>query len=96
MARFQKAVETENIEEVKVEPEVAVEVTVPEVKVPEVKVGNTPILQVSDVKTVKVRPNFSGNKYVGDTWYHFVKGEITTVPKNVRDILVEQKAIEAI
>lgn len=84
MGRFTKNQTAEVEEEVK-----------EEMKQDEVKVGNVPILQVSDVKTVKIRPNFSGNKYVGDTWYHFVKGEVIVVPKNVKDILVEQKGIEA-
>lgn len=60
------------------------------------KVMDIPLVQVSDIKTVKIKPNFSGKKYVGNTWYFFEKGVVITVPKNVKDILIEQNGITAV
>ena len=87
----------------KVEKEVAevVESTVNSVKevaqevtsAPEVKTS-LPEVKVADEKVVKIKPNFSGKKFVGNIWFNFVKGEVTTVPKNVKDILTEQNALD--
>lgn len=94
MARFGK---TEK--EVKVETEQPlmenVEELVPEVKMEAKPKIDTPVVNVSEAKSVKVRPNFTGKKFVGDTWYNFVKDEVIVVPKNVKDLLVEQSGIVA-
>ena len=80
----------------KVEKEVVdVEMEAPqeETSAPEVK-SYLPEVKVADEKVVKIRPNFSGKKFVGNVWYSFVKGEVTTVPKNVKDILNDQSALD--
>ena len=60
---------------------------------PEVKV-TLPEVKVADDKVVKIKPNFTGKKFVGNVWYDFVKGQVTSVPKNVKDILDSQNALD--
>lgn len=60
---------------------------------PEVKVS-LPEVKVADDKVVKIKPNFTGKKFVGNVWYDFVKGQVTSVPKNVKDILDSQNALD--
>lgn len=60
---------------------------------PEVKV-TLPEVKVADDKVVKIKPNFTGKKFVGNVWYDFVKGQVTSVPKNVKDILDSQSALD--
>lgn len=95
MARFgktEKEVKMENAEEI--QEEMTEEVT-PEVKMEVKSKIDTPVVNVSEAKSVKIRPNFTGKKFVGNAWYNFVKDEVIVVPKQVKDLLVEQNGIIA-
>ena len=101
MARFgktEKEVKMETVDEVQTQVE-TVEEKAPEVKM-EMKIDvkskiDTPVVNVSEAKSVKIKPNFTGKKFVGNAWYNFVKDEVIVVPKQVKDLLVEQNGIIA-
>lgn len=71
--------------------EVTVDVQ-PEDKQPEVIVS--PVAKGE--KLVKIKPNATFRVYIGNRYHNFVKGEIVSVPDNVKDILMRQGALDAI
>lgn len=47
-------------------------------------------------RKVKVKTKATFRQYIGDAWYYFQAGEVTSVPVNVKDILLRQGALEVI
>jgi hypothetical protein len=76
----------------------------------EIEVTESPVEEVEEeaeveVKTkakakaepnVRIKPNQDLRTYIGDQWYSLKKGEVQTVPANVKEILQRANMLEAL
>jgi hypothetical protein len=72
---------------------------------PEVEVVEEKVEEEVEVKAkhkakaepnVRIKPNQDLRTYIGDQWYSLKKGEVQTVPANVKEILQRANMLDAL